>query len=160
MTFLILWTMFRPLLSKSYLAFVCTATLVVTISALAIGGCNSIKQFAHVRPTGSIALQGDTIKAGFGLDAAQDSTAAFVTAFSGYLLLYPKADSLYCGELLLRDTTRHFEWKMQLGCVNYEKAFRWFLPKDTAITVGAESYRSLFKLPISQPTSAPSTGGQ
>lgn len=150
------WAMFKPLFSKSAFGYAFTTTLMVLLSVLAISGCTTIKQFAHVRPTGSIAMQGDTIKAGFGLDAAQDSTAAFVTAFSGYLLLYPQADSLYCGELLLRDTTRHFEWKMRLGCVNYEQAFRWFLPKDTSVTpTVADPNRSFFKLPVTQPTSAP-----
>lgn len=159
MTIFTLWTMLKPLLSKSSLAYAITSTVAITFSVLVIAGCSTIKQFSHVRPTGSIAIEGDTIKAGFGLTAAEDSTAAFVTAFSGYLLLYPQADSLYCGDLLLRDTTRNFEWRMKLGCVNYEKAFRWFLPKDTSVTPNGP-VRSMFTLPVVQPTSAPATGNK
>ena len=104
MPFFTLWTMSKPLLSKSFIAYVITVTLIAVCSVLAISGCSTIKEFSHVRPTGSIKLEGDTIKAGFGLYAAEDSTAKFVTAFSGYILLFPQTDSLYCGELLLQDT--------------------------------------------------------
>lgn len=159
MTFFTLLAMFKPFFSKSFLGYAITTTFIATLSILSIVGCNSIKQFAHVRPTGTIAVEGDTIKAGFGLEAAEDSTTSFITAFSGYLLLYPHADSLYCGDLLLRDTTRHFEWKLRLGCVNYQKAFRWFLPKDTSVTpVQADPIRTFFQIPLKQPTSEPVTG--
>ena len=143
--FFTVWLTTKPLLSKSMVAYALTSALMIAFSVLAVSGCSPIKQCAHVRQTGSNSKEGDTIKAGSGLESAEDSTASFVTAFSGYLFLYPHADSMYCGDLLLRDTTRHFEWRMRLGCVNYHNAFRWFLPKDTLATpTVADPNRSLF----------------